>query len=404
MTNSLNKVRTKLRQNQLILPIYLPTLLIAFGRGMLIPILPLYVRDFGVSYGLIGLVLAGEGLGMLIGDMPSSYFLRRLGRKRSMIAGLSVHIVATVALFWASSIPEALAYRLLSGFGISLFGLSRHLYMAEMVKLATRGRAIALFGGINRIGTFLGPAIGGTIAATWGLRLPFILFGAVTTISLIVIAVVIPRTYTAVPTHPHNIFNTIRTHYRLLAAAGAGQLFAQSIRAGRSIIIPLIGTDLLGLDVQEIGLIISATAAVDMSLFYPAGWLMDRFGRKFAIVPTFFIQAIGMALLPLSTNLITLLLISCLIGLGNGLSSGSMMTIGADLAPTNNRSEFLGAWRFIGDGGSTLGPILVGTVAELLVLQTAALTLAGCGILASLIFARYLPEPLTKKKQVSSSN
>ena len=393
----MNNIHNTLRQNPLILPIYLPTLLIAFCRGMLIPILPLYVRDFGVSYGLIGLVLAGEGLGMLAGDMPSSYFLRRLGRKRSMVVGLSVYIIATVALFWASSIPEALAYRLLSGFGISLFGLARHLYMAEMVKLATRGRAIALFGGINRIGTFLGPAVGGAIAASWGLRAPFIVFGLITVIPLVLVVTVIPRTYTAVPTQAHNLFSIIRTHYRLLAAAGAGQLFAQSIRAGRSIIIPLIGADLLGLNVQEIGLIISATAAVDMSLFYPAGWLMDRFGRKFAIVPTFFIQAVGMALLPLSTSLTTLLLISCLIGLGNGLSSGSMMTIGADLAPTNSRSEFLGAWRFIGDAGSTLGPIIVGTVAELLVLQTAALGLAGCGVLASLIFARFLPEPLAKK-------
>jgi MFS family permease len=394
-----NNAIKAIKQNPLILPIYLPTLLIAFCRGMLVPIMPLYVREFGVSYGLIGLVLAGEGIGMLIGDMPASFFLRRLGRKRAMLTGLSLYLLATMALFWARSIPEALAYTLLSGFGFSLFSLSRHIYLAEMITMAMRGRAIALFGGINRIGGFLGPAAGGMVAATWGLRIPFLLFGTVVAIAFIVIAVVIPRTYTAVPDYatPHNLFGTMRAHYRLLAAAGAGQLFAQSIRAGRSIIIPLVGADLLGLDVQQIGLIISAAAAVDMSLFYPAGWLMDRYGRKFAIVPTFFIQAVGMALLPLSTGFITLLLITCLIGVGNGLSSGTMMTIGADLAPPANRSEFLGAWRFIGDGGSTLGPIIVGSVADLLVLQTAALALAGCGVLASLIFAHYMPEPLRNR-------
>ena len=47
----------------LILSFYLPALMVTLGQGLLVPILPLYAADFEISYVLIGLVLAGEGIG-----------------------------------------------------------------------------------------------------------------------------------------------------------------------------------------------------------------------------------------------------------------------------------------------------------------------------------------------------
>ena len=44
---------------------------------MLIPVLPLYVADFDVSYGLIGAVLAAEALGTLVADVPAGMLLGR---------------------------------------------------------------------------------------------------------------------------------------------------------------------------------------------------------------------------------------------------------------------------------------------------------------------------------------
>ncbi|MCA9926742.1 MAG: MFS transporter, partial [Anaerolineales bacterium] len=217
-----------LKNDPLILPIYMPTLLLAFSRGVLIPVLPLYVRDFGASYGLIGLVLAAQELGTLVADMPSGVLLRRLGRKRTMIIGLVTLILTTTLLFWARSVYEAALLRFAAGFGMALFNIARHHYLAEMVKQSTRGRAIAFYGGINRIGTFLGPAVGGMVAAAFNLRVPFLLFGAVGTISLLLVALFVTRTGVAISgetQHP-SLLHTIKTHYQLLAAAGVAQMFA----------------------------------------------------------------------------------------------------------------------------------------------------------------------------------
>src|SRR5699024_8612865 len=149
---------------------------------------------------------------------------------------------------------------------------------------------------------------------------------------------------------------TVQENSSDLLAAGVAQLFAQMIRQGRQLLIPLIGTSIADLTAAEVGLVMTISAVVDMSMFFPAGFLMDRYGRKFATVPSFAIMGIGLALLPIASSFATMAAIGIVIGLGNGLGSGSMMTLGADLAPEGATGEFLGIWRLIGDVGMVAGP------------------------------------------------
>ena len=397
----------RIRRDPLILPFYLPALIMAFSQGLLVPILPLYAGSFGVSYALIGLLLAGEPLGMVLSDLPAGVLLRRMGNKGSTLLGMGCIILSTVALFWARSIPEALAYRLVAGFGAALYNVSRHSYVASATVVRNRGKALALFGGIFRLGSFVGPAVGGVVATAYGLRVPFVLVGG-TAIVALVIAAAFLRATPQVPPATQPMSGSLRSHlslalkarYRVLATAGSAHLLAQTIRAGRRVIIPLYAADVVGLDVRAIGFIVSISSAVDMSLSYPTGVIMDRLGRKFAIVPSFLIQALGMALVPLTGTFASLLAAASLIGLGNGLGSGTMMTLGADLAPEEARGEFLGMWRLIGDAGSTGGPLAVGAIAELLALHTSIWVISGIGLAAAMVFLFLVPETLKKRYHV----
>jgi MFS family permease len=168
------------------------------------------------------------------------------------------------------------------------------------------------------------------------------------------------------------------------------------VRTGRGVLIPLYGADALGLSVTQIGWISTFASAIDMLLFYPVGMIMDRWGRKYAIVPSFFVQGIGLALIPLTGGFISLAAVAGLIGFGNGLGSGTMLTLGADLAPADVRAEFLGMWRLIGDLGFTLGPSVAGMVAALLALPSAALVMGTSGVVASMIFLFLVPETARK--------
>ena len=401
-----NRLRQALR-SPLLLSFYLPALLLSLSQSLVVPIMPLYARSMDASYGLIGLVSAGVGLGTLLGDVPSGMMVRRLGQKRTMLLGVGCTVFSTAALFWARSIPEVVIYRLLTGFGQALYTVSRHAYIADAVRVSGRGRAIALFGGVSRAGRFIAPLIGGTIAKAYGLRVPFLVVGLMsaaafaTMVAFVRNAETTPQEAGSAPrSRGGHLLSTLRSQRRVLASAGVGQLFAQMIRAGRKIIIPLYAADVIGLDVQAIGFIVSFASAVDMTLFLPAGLIMDRLGRKYAIVPSFVIQAVGMALVPLTSSATGLLLAATLIGIGNGLSSGSMMTLGADLAPLDTRSEFLGLWRLIGDVGGSSGPIIVGSVAEVLALPAAAMAISSAGLLAGAIFALLVPETLKKRQRV----
>ncbi len=392
-----------IKRNQLVLALYLPALLLSFCQGLLNPVLPLFAKDLNITYGLVGLVVAGYSLGMLVGDIPSGLFLRAVGKKRSMMLGFGLSSLATLTLFFMRNVPGVVLCRVLSGFGIALFNIARHAYLADSVSIPNRGRVIALLGGVFRLGGFVGPAVGGTVAASYGLRLPFLIYGGLLLSGLIVIAIFVRRTDITLerekavrgPVHFH-LLATLKANLRPLTFAGIGQLFAQLIRQGRGTIIPLYGADILGLDVDTIGYIVSIAAAIDMSLFLPTGWIMDRLGRKVAIVPAFAIMAAGMAVVPLAGSAAGLTLAASLMGLGNGLSSGAMLTVGADLAPKDGRGEFLGVWRFIGDVGATGGPLVVGGVADVLTLPAAALFVAMSGLLASVIFVLRVPETLDK--------
>lgn len=385
-----------LRNHPLILPLYLPSFLYAAAYGMLIPVLPLYAGQLTTLYVLIGLLLASDSIGKMIGDIPAGVLLQRIGMKRTMLLGLGTVAGAMLLLFAATTAWQAMVLLLVSGVGAALYNISRHAYLSVAVRNDRRGRSIALFGGIYRIGKFVGPLLGGWIAASYGLRAPFPVYAVLSLAASVVVLVCMSRVEPGEPlrrAHP-DVLATVREHRHIFAAAGSGQILAQITRQGAIAIIPLYAERVLGLDVGTIGVIVSISAAVDVLFFYPAGIIMDRLGRKLAIVPTFAVQGIGLALIPLTDGVVGLTLATCLVGLANGLSSGTMMTLGSDLAPPETRGEFLGVWRLIGDVGFVGGPLLVGVISQVLVLPAAALAIALAGGLTSLTFAWFVPETL----------
>lgn len=389
-------------KSPLLLPVYVPGLVFALSQGLLIPVLPVYVREFGIAYWIIGVVLAGDGLGSLLGDVPAGVVLRQLGQKRAMLLALVLIAVSTMALYWAPTVWMVFACRLVTGAALALFSVARHAYMSEVAAVAQRGRAMAVFGGVMRIGSFFaGPIIGGLVGDRFGLRTPFLLYSVIIGVVIVIIFLAVraksaSRRSSVSEFNLRHLSHAVGSDVQVLSLAGLGQLFGQMIRAGRHVIIPLYAAAILGLSVEQIGWITGISGAVDMVLFPVAGWLMDRMGRKFAILPCFGIQGVAMAMIPLTGGFTSLLVVACLIGFGNGLGAGTMMTLGADLAPDEARGEFLGVWQLIGSMGRTGAPLVLGYVAQILTLPLAALAMATSGGLAVLVFGLFVPETLRK--------
>lgn len=386
-------------RRSLLLAVYLPTALLAFGQGILLVTIPVYAASLGIAYTAISLITAAAAIGTLATDVPAGAVLQRFGLRRSMLVGAAMVVAGTLGLAFPLPVEAMVSLRVMAGVGTALWGLSRHAFIAQSIPIAQRGRAIAMFGGINRVGTFGGPILGGLVATGAGIRFSFVAAGLLSLFALVVAVRFIPDEGSHLNRKKGDARNrwrivgqTLREHRSDLTAAGIAQLFAQMIRQGRQLLVPLIGAQQVGLNAAEVGAVITISAIVDMAMFFPAGFVMDRYGRKFASVPSFAIMALGILLVPFATSFWALAAAGIVIGLGNGLGSGSMMTLGADLSPPGATGEFLGVWRLIGDFGSVMGPLAVGVVADQLGLKNSAYVLAAAGLTSSLILLLLVKE------------
>ena len=382
----------------LILPIYIPAFLLAIGGGIVSPTLSIYVKSFELSYTLTTVVLA---VGVL-GNIPAGILVERLGRKPSMLLGLVLIGLSTLGMGMARNFFQLIGAQLLGGIGYALWMLARHAYMTDVIPIANRGRALALFGGVNRMGTFAGQFC--SIFLGVNLRLPFFIYAGIVILNLFLCFFFIPETQRATTEvagkrapYLKQLLEISRQHARLLATAGIGQVCVQTLRRGCNIIIPLYADEVVGLTTQQVRSVVMISSAVDMSMFPIAGYMMDRFGRRYATVPGICIFATGMVLMPFTGTFTWLLLAATFMRMGNGIASGTMMTLGADLAPREGTGEFLGLWRLTGDFGGSAGPVIVGNLADLFGLSYSGFALGGIGYLAVSIFLWFVPETLRRE-------
>lgn len=368
---------------RLALPVYIPDFLVQVGAGMLLPVLPLALKAEGLSYLTITVVLAATGLGALLSQIPLGRLLAKRSELQLMIGSAIVLCAAVTLLGIAKTAVAFFILRLIAGIGSTGGILARQTYMTRTVQGEVRGRAMSLFGGLNRVAFLIGPLLGGFIADRRGFATAFAVAGFAT-ITGIVPLVIESRRNPAPTTPPPSTSRdqrsrplaVFRVHGRTLASAGAAQTCIMGVRYGRFIILPLIG-DSIGLGTADIGILLSIGSAADMALFPVSGFLMDRFGRLSAIVPSFSLLGIGLILLAFADSHLTIVLAATVIGVGNGLGAGTMLTISSDLAPQESPGEFLAALGTIREVGRILVPLGVGLLADNTGLGSAAVGLSA---------------------------
>src|SRR5699024_4315067 len=174
-----------------------------------------------------------------------------------------------------------------------------------------------------------------------------------------------------------------------LAILGSGIAVISAVRAARQSIVPL-WCEHLGMDASTTSLVYGISAAVDVAMFLPGGAVMDRMGRVWGAVPPLLVLGLGFVALPLSHDLPTVIAAGAVLGLGNGMSAGIVMTLGADNAPVHGRAQFLGGWRLCGDLGNAAGPGVISLVTLLAPLGIASMVIGGIGWLGAGWLARWI--------------
>ena len=362
---------------------YGPTVISSVGHGAVMPILALRARDLGADVSTAALVVALLGVGMLMASLPAGALVARIGERKALVVGGFVDAAAMVGAALTESVLALGAAVVVSGMCWTVFLIARQGFMIDAVPLRYRARALAALGGTYRIGVFVGPLLGAALIH-WGSLASVFWLAAAMSVGSAVLARVMPdlgedtRRRAAEQGHL-SVWSVLGQHRRTLLTLGVAVVIIGASRSLRNGLLPL-WADHVGLSASTTSLIFAVAASVDIALFFPGGWLMDTRGRAVVAIPVVATTAVACLLLPLATTALTVTAVMVLIAAGNGLGSGIVMTLGADAAPADGRSQFLGGWRLCGDIGNTGGPLLVAAVAAAAPLATACLLVGVLGL------------------------
>lgn len=366
---------------QLVVPTYLPIILSTMGTGMMIPVLPLYLVEQSLSLRAASLVLAGVGIGSMVGSVPAGEVIGRFGERLAMLAALVAMILATAMLGFTSVVMLLLALRVMGGVANSMLRLSRQTFITRRVGTLQRGRAMSFVGGSYRVGLLIGPLLGGLLIDAVGYRATFMIAAAFAGLGLLPAWLAdrspIPLLPEAEATADQalGMIAGLRQHWRRLAMVAPAPLLVMAAREGRYIVLPLIADD-LGLSATGVGVLISVSTGADLLLFPVAGWLMDRFGRLSAMVPAFSLVMVGLILLALADSASAVVVAGVVMGVGNGIGAGTMLTLGSDFAPPEAAGPFLAGMAVVQGAGRIVGALLFGLVGDALGLSASAAAFA----------------------------
>lgn len=362
-------------------PAFGPSLLFGIGEGAILPAVALSARELGASVPTAALVVTLIAVGSLAGTLPASLITMRHGERSAIVAAAIGGAVAMALCALTGSLAAFAVGAFVVGIAQAVFNLARQSYLTEAISIEYRARAMSMLGGTMRVGMFVGPFLAAAAIHAFGLAAAY----AVGVVALLLAALVgarlpdletpsTPAEGTVAPTWR----SILREHRGVFATVGIGVLLLAGVRAARQAVIPL-WADHLMLDASVAALIYGLAGGVEMLVFYPAGHLMDRRGRRAVAVPSLLIMGVALLATPLTTGAGTLLLAAAAIGFGNGISSGLVMTLGADHAPRGGRAHFLGVWRLLAELGASCGPALLSLLTSVLSLGAG---IAAIGLIA----------------------
>ena len=399
--------------------LYLTTILLGFAHGMLPPIIPVLANEFHISGGFAAQVVTAFTAGRLIGQPVGGTLIDKFGTKPAVIGGpiiigISVSIGIVTPWFW-----PLLFGLFVAGAADSVWMLGREVAGVDLVKPNQRGRLMSGFMGFHGVGMGLGAWLGGTVGEEMGAT---VVFGIYTAIAAFVffISVLIPSAdrpkaapAAGLPVEDvregsqldrvRNLYLQIdprlRATYIVLVFATASMML---YRMAYQAILPL-HMDEIGLDPSQIGELFAVVAIGSLVMIVPAGFVVDKIGRKWATVPSTAIPGIAFLFIPFTGDMGPLIAIAVLMGFSNGLSLGSVATSTYDVAPDAIRARLQAARRTVAEVGAITGPLLGGFIAVQFGAGTAFFVYAPVLLLAAILLLFVARETLVKVSAAAAS-
>jgi MFS family permease len=349
--------------------IYLPSMLMMLGQGMIIPALPAIAEVFNVPGAVAVQALTAQLIGRAVAQIPAGAMVDRWGTKPPMLLGAGLATMAAAVAAIAPGFLLIVVSQVIWGIGMSMWMFGREIAAFDMVRVDQRGRQMSALMGIGSTGSAFGPAIGGVLTDTLGVRSVFIAYGL---IAALVLAISTTHRDAGVR-HTRRPgggffslrrFNDIHPYFRATYLILFFSTFGQMVRGQiTNSMLPLYSQEQLGYSATTTGLLFSVIGIMTFVMILPTGFISDKIGRKWAAGPAAVFSGIGFLAFPLAESVTALAAVAVTIGIANGLALGAMTIYTYDIVPDHARGQLQAMRRTFGEFGAVLSPPLGGIIA-----------------------------------------
>ncbi|EFH86130.1 MFS transporter [Ktedonobacter racemifer] len=368
-----------LRQPRAVWAIAFASVVSFMGLGLVDPILPAISQQLHATPAQVELLFTSyllvTGIAMLITGAVSSW----IGQKWTLLSGLALIIIFSVAAGSSSTINEIVGFRAGWGLGNALF-ISTALAVIVAVASGGAARAIILYEAALGLGISVGPLLGGALGSvSW--RNPFYGVGILMLIALIAIIVLLPSMPR--PEKRISILAPIRAlRHRGLLTMGLTAFF---YNFGFFTLLGYAPFP-LRLDAHGLGLVYFGWGVLlAITSVFVAPRLSKRIGtlRSMYIVLALFaidLLMMGFGVSSQTTLIVAVLLAGIFLGINNTLVTTAVM----EVAPVE-RSVASAAYSFVRFIGGAIAPWLAGILAEWFAPQVPFYVGAGAVVISILV-------------------
>lgn len=167
--------------------------IVQLGVGLIIPIIPKFIQQLGVSGSTFGYLVSAMGLTQFLFSPIAGEWSDHYGRKKIMILGIAMFSISQYIFGAAQDLWMLYLSRSISGIGIAFITPAIMAYVADITTEENRGKGLGWVGAAMSFGIVIGPGIGGFLAE-YGLRVPFYMASAASALSMMAALFFLPET------------------------------------------------------------------------------------------------------------------------------------------------------------------------------------------------------------------
>jgi MFS family permease len=148
---------------QLVRRLSIVVLLEWMGAGVVLPLLPIYLKDHGISSGFVGVTMASFYFAGLCFQYPSGHLVDRIGKRPILIGGLVAYGLASLAYLLPTGPWLFMVLRFIQGAAAGAVEVSALALVSSAIPLTERGRATSRIYSAMFVGIFVGPVFGAAV-------------------------------------------------------------------------------------------------------------------------------------------------------------------------------------------------------------------------------------------------